>query len=143
MGKMSKEKKQPQRNGLSNRHSESPWPPLSPLEQEISWVCLRYFRGDWDLYLDYLAGPRVSSPQRLREVSVVESLQERDRRTDFLAAILEDEIIATTESLSFDDLYRLWEQTLLLNPDADPFKEMQELPRNGVDAEPEPPVSLH
>ena len=140
---MSKNKKQPQREPGTRRPEEKEWPPLSDLEQEISWVCLRFFRGDWDLYLDYLTGSRVSAPQQLRELPVVERLRERDRRTDFLAAMLEDEIIATTEGLPFEDLYRLWEQTLILNPDADPFKDHQDQRRDENGATPEPPTSLH
>jgi len=140
---MSKGKKQPQRDILGGHRGETEWSPLSELEQEVSLICLRYFRGDWDLYLDHLAGPRVSSSQRLREASVVERLKERDRRTDFLAAIMEDEIITTVEGLPFDDLYRLWEQSLLLNPDADPFRDQQDSRREGRFADPEPPTSLH
>lgn len=140
---MSKGKKQPQRDILGERRGETEYSPLSELEQEISLICLRYFRGDWDLYLDHLAGPRVSASHRLREVSVVERLKERDRHTDFLAAILEDEIITTMESLPFDDLYRLWEQSLLLNPDADPFRDQPDSRPEGRVADPEPPASLH
>ena len=140
---MSKDKKHPQRSATSSRHSEPEWPPLSDLEQEISWICLRYFRGDWDLYLDYLAGPRVAAPQRLRDTPVVERLKDRDRRTDYLAALLEDEVIATVEGLPFDDLYRLWEQSLILNPPADPFDNQLDQRREDGPSAPEPPTSLH
>jgi hypothetical protein len=140
---MSKNKKQSQRNLASHRQGENEWPPLSDLEQEISWVCLRFFRGDWDLYLDYLGGTRVSTLQRSREFPLVEQLRERDRHTDYLAAMLEDEIIATAESLPFEDLYRLWEQTLILNPDADPFKDHPDQRREDTGVPPEPPTSLH
>lgn len=140
---MSKNKKQPQHDVGTRRPEEKEWPPLSELEQEISWVCLRFFRGDWDLYLDYLAGSRVSAPQQSRELPVVERLRERDRRTDFLAAMLEDEIIATVEGLPFEDLCRIWEQTLILNPDADPFKDHPDQRRDENGSVPEPPTSLH
>jgi hypothetical protein len=111
---------------------------LTRREEEVSLICLRYFRGDWELYLDYLNGPRVSGPQQLREVPVVERLKERDRHTDFLAALLEEEIILTVESLPFESLYPLWEQCLLLKPEADPFREFE-----GPREEPEDPTGEH
>ncbi len=136
---MTKEKKLPGDEPPGESSSSS----LTRLEEEISLICLRYFRGDWDLYLDYLAGPRVSSRQRLREVPVVEKLREQDRRTDYLAAILEDEIAATLDNLQFDGLFHLWEQCLILDPEADPFREYEEQRNQSNGTAPEPPPSLH
>ena len=118
---MSKDKKQPTTGPRGERLDDNAWPPLTRLEEEISLICLRYFRGDWDLYLDYLTGPRVTTTQRLQEVPVVERLKERDGRNDYLTALLEDEVIATVETLPFAGLFSLWEQCLIFNPDADPF----------------------
>jgi hypothetical protein len=139
---MSKEKKQPIPRPPEVAEETVP-APLSPLEEEISLICLRYFRGDWDLYVDYLNGTRVSAAQRLREIPIVERLRERDRRTDFLAALVEDEIITAAESMPFEGLYALWELCLLLNPDSDPFRDGQRERVESEEASPEPPSLLH
>ena len=96
---------------------------LSDAEVEISLICLRYFRGDWDMYLDYLQGPRVTDSKRRREIPIVEQLRDRDRRTDYLTYFVEDEVVATVQKLSFNELIRIWEECLLLHPDADPFSD--------------------
>jgi hypothetical protein len=99
--------------------------PLSDLEVEISLVCLRYFRGDWDLYLDYLQGPRVAPDQRVNEIPIVEGLRDRDRRTDYLTTFLEDEVVALAQRLAFDELLRIWEHALELDPESEPFPEFR------------------
>jgi hypothetical protein len=140
---MSKDKKQPHPPRSAETGPEIVWPPLTDLEAEVSLVCLRFFRGDWDQYLDYLTGPRGSEVQRRRELPVVQELKERDRLTDYLTASLEDEVAACVERLDFDGLYRLWELCWLLNPNCDPFPSDQDHPlRPGQPAE-EPPTSLH
>jgi len=98
-------------------------PALSDVEVEISLICLRYFRGDWDLYLDFLQGPRVTPEQRLQEIPLVESLRDRDRRTEYLTTFLEDEVVGVAQRLSFDDLLKIWEHSLELDPEAEPFPE--------------------
>jgi hypothetical protein len=98
-------------------------PQLSELEVELSLICLKYFRGDWDMYLDYLQGPRVTDSQRRREIPLVEMLRDRDRRTEYLTYFLEDEILAVIQKLAFADLMRIWEASLVLHPGADPFPE--------------------
>jgi hypothetical protein len=119
---MSKKKKKSERAQDSAR-SDAPLPQLSELEVELSLICLKYFRGDWDMYLDYLQGPRVTDSQRRREIPLVEQLRDRDRRTDYLTYFLEDEVVATIQKLGFNELMRIWEECLLLNPEADPFSE--------------------
>jgi hypothetical protein len=114
---MSKEEKKPIARAVDNEtRAEQPGTPLTELEEDLSLNCLRYFRGDWDLYLDYLTGPRVSDPQRRKQLPIVERLKERDRRTDFLTAILEDEVVAMAERLEFENLHRVWELCRLLDP---------------------------
>jgi hypothetical protein len=140
---MSKDKKPPQPTNPAESAAESAWPALTELEEEISLVCLRYFRGDWDQYLDYLMGPRVSEAQRRRELPVVAGLKERDRATDFLTASLEDEVISGIERLDFDGLYRLWELCLLLNPGTDPYPSNEDNPLRPGQAPEEPPTLLH
>jgi hypothetical protein len=113
------------------------------LEEEISLVCLRFFHGDWDLYLDYLTGPRVSEQQRRRELPVVERLKDRDRRTDFLTATLEDEIVSALERLDFEALHRVWELCLLSNPAVDPFQKSENRPAKFSPPSEDPPASVH
>ncbi|MFO7654633.1 MAG: hypothetical protein R6X25_12550 [Candidatus Krumholzibacteriia bacterium] len=96
-------------------------PPLSELEVELSLICLRYFRGDWDMYLDYLQGSRVTDGQRRREIPLVEQLRDRDRRTEYLTYFLEDEVVSVLQQLEFQELLHLWEESILLHPDSDPF----------------------
>ncbi len=127
----------------TEERSETAWPPLSDLEEEVSLICLRYFRGDWDLYLDYLCGPRVSGPQRRREMPVVEKLKIRDRQTEYLTAMLEDEVVAAAERFDFENLFRLWELVLALDPSADPFQKANGSPAEQDFAADEPPPSLH
>jgi hypothetical protein len=127
----------------AEERAETAWPPLSDLEEEVSLICLRYFRGDWDLYLDYLGGPRVGGRQRGREMPVVEKLKIRDRQTDFLTAMLEDEVVAAAERFDFENLYRLWELVLALDPSADPFQKAGEQDQAQDFAAEEPPPSLH
>jgi hypothetical protein len=140
---MSKEKKQPSSVTGAEHRGESGWPPLTDLEEEVCLFCLRFYHGDWDQYLDYLSGPRVSERQRRRQLPVVARLKERDRRTDFLTAVLEDELITGIEHLDFDGLYRLWDLTLLLNPAADPFDKAEQSPAGSGTPSEEPPASLH
>jgi hypothetical protein len=101
--------------------SDAATPPLSELEVELSLICLKYFRGDWDMYLDYLQGPRVTDAQRRREIPLVERLRDRDRRTEYLSYFLEDEVVSIAQKLSFADLLRVWETCVVLHPDSDPF----------------------
>jgi len=98
---------------------------LTDSEVEISLICLRYFRGDWDMYLDYLQGPRVTGDQRRRDLPLVEALRDRDRRTEYLTAFLEDEVVAVSQRLDFDQLLRIWEHALELDPSAEPFPEFR------------------
>lgn len=117
---------------------------LSDSEIEVSLICLRYFRGDWDMYLDYLQGPRVTTDQRLRDLQVVEGLRDRDRRTEYLTAFIEDEIMAMSQRLGFDPLLRIWERCLELDPESEPFPEFrgegEPFDRGEVE---EPPPTLH
>lgn len=96
---------------------------LTDLEERISLTCLRYFRGDWDLYLDFLAGTRATDEQRRIELPAVEHLRERDERTGYLELLLEDEVVASAEHMDFDGLLHMWEMAILLDPYADPFFE--------------------
>jgi len=96
---------------------------LTEQEERLCLTCLRFFRGDWDLFLDYLSGVRVSEEQRAAELPLVERLKERDERTRFLELLLEDEVVAAAEHLEFDGLLRLWDVAMLLDPYADPFYE--------------------
>ncbi|MDD5719599.1 MAG: hypothetical protein PHQ53_07930 [Candidatus Krumholzibacteria bacterium] len=98
---------------------------LSESEVEVSLICLRYFRGDWDMYLDYLQGTRVTADQRRRDLPLVEALRDRDRRTEFLTAFLEDEVMTIAQRLSFDGLLKLWEHGLELDPESEPFPEFR------------------
>jgi hypothetical protein len=98
-------------------------PTLSEAEVEVSLICLRYFRGDWDMYLDYLQGTRVTADQRRRDLPLVESLRDRDRRTEYLTAFLEDELVAIAQRLGFDALLKVWEHALELDPESEPFPE--------------------
>ncbi len=118
---MAKRKKPPPAGSRGPRQPEGSWQPLSEPEIEISLVCLKYFRGEWDTYLDFLRGPRVAGIQKQREIPLVERLKERDFQTDYLTYFLEDEIVHILEHLSFDGLMRLWEYALLVHPEADPF----------------------
>lgn len=119
--------------------------PLSELEVEVSLVCLRYFRGDWDMYLDYLQGPRVTSTQRAHEIPVVESLRDRDRRTEYLTTFLEDEVVALAQHLGFDDLLKIWEHALELDPESEPFPEFrgEVVDEDGDQAAGDSPTTLH
>ena len=119
---MSKKKKKTERSPETAR-SDEPAPQLDDLEVELSLICLKYFRGDWDMHLDYLQGPRVTDSQRRREIPIVEQLRDRDRRTDYLTYFVEDEVVATVQKLSFNELIRIWEECLLLHPEADPFSD--------------------
>lgn len=98
---------------------------LSDAEVEVSLICLRYFRGDWDMYLDYLQGTRVTAEQRRRDQPLVEALRDRDRRTEYLTTFLEDELVAIAQRLGFDGLLKLWEHGLELDPDSEPFPEFR------------------
>ncbi|MBD3220106.1 hypothetical protein GF314_02600, partial [bacterium] len=98
---------------------------LSESEVEVSLICLRYFRGDWDMYLDYLQGPRVTADQRRRDMPLVEDLRDRDRRTGYLTVFVEDEIVAMAQRLGFDQLLRIWEHCLELDPESEPFPEFR------------------
>jgi hypothetical protein len=96
---------------------------LSEPEERLCLTCLRYFRGDWDLYLDFLAGPRAAEEQRRQELPLVERLKERDQRTGFLELMLEDEVVAAAEHMDFEGLLRMWDLAMLIDPEADPFRE--------------------
>jgi hypothetical protein len=98
---------------------------LSEAEVEVSLICLRYFRGDWDMYLDYLQGSRVTDDQRRRDVPLVEQLRDRDRRTEYLTMFLEDELVGLSQRLAFDQLLRIWEHCLELDPESEPFPEFR------------------
>jgi hypothetical protein len=128
------------------RRDDAPSPALSELEVELSLICLKYFRGDWDMYLDYLQGPRVTDSQRRREIPLVEQLRDRDRRTDYLTYFVEDEIVACIQKMSFSELVRIWEECVVLFPEADPFPEdsraSDDAEGNGDSAQDVPPT-LH
>ncbi len=96
---------------------------LSEQEERLCLTCLRFFRGDWDLYLDYLGGVRVTEEQRRSDMPVVARLRERDQRTHFLELMLEDEVVASAEHMDFDGLLRMWDLAMLLDAEADPFPE--------------------
>ncbi len=98
---------------------------LNESEVEVSLICLRYFRGDWDMYLDYLQGSRVTADQRRRDIPLVEQLRDRDRRTEYLTAFVEDEVVALAGRLHFDGLLKIWERCLELDPESEPFPEFQ------------------
>ena len=119
---------------------------LSDAEIEVSLICLRYFRGDWDMYLDYLQGTRVTTDQRRRDLPLVESLRDRDRRTEYLTAFLEDELVAIAQRLGFEGLLKLWEHGLELDPESEPFPEFRGDPEGldvGADGVGERPSTLH
>ena len=122
--------------------SEERMPELDQLEERLCLICLRYFRGNWDLYQDYLAGPRVPPDQRREELPLVQKLSEMDRRTNFLEEILLDEVQASTEHVDFEGLYRLWEICMLMDPEADPFHQ-PEAGDEGEGQEGWPPPSMH
>lgn len=115
---------------------------LSDAEVEVSLICLRYFRGDWDMYLDYLQGSRVTDDQRRRDVPLVEQLRDRDRRTEYLTLFLEDEIVGLAQRLAFDQLLRIWEHCLELDPESEPFPEFrgESGPTDGADGDEAPPT---
>lgn len=98
---------------------------LSEGEVEVSLICLRYFRGDWEMYLDYLQGARVTDDQRRRDLPLVESLRDRDRRTEYLTLFLEDEIVGLVQRMGFEHLLKIWEHGLELDPEAEPFPEFR------------------
>ncbi len=119
---------------------------LSELEERLCLTCLRFFRGDWDLYLDFLGGVRATEEQRRLELPVVAKLRERDQRVHFLELMLEDEVVASAEHLDFDGLLRLWDLAMLLDPEADPFYEPRRLEPDLRDADLDDdgePRSLH
>lgn len=118
---MSKNKKQAYTGGDDPLPSDAQAASLSEQEVEISLICLKYFRGDWDMYLDFLQGPRVTDVQRRKELPLVESLRDRDRRTDYLTYFLEDEVVNIAQKLPFLDLLRVWEECIFLHPESDPF----------------------
>ncbi|HOX24925.1 MAG TPA: hypothetical protein PLL30_04070 [Candidatus Krumholzibacteria bacterium] len=118
---------------------------LNDAEVEVSLICLRYFRGDWDMYLDYLQGPRVTPEQRRRDLPLVEQLRDRDRRIEYLTAFLEDEVMGVLPRLSFDGLLKLWEHGLELDPDSEPFPEFRgaDDALEGGDSAESPPPRMH
>lgn len=134
---MSEEKKTRDRDG-------DPRDPvnLTESEVEVSLICLRYFRGDWDMYLDYLQGQRVTADQRRRDLPLVERLRDQDRRTEYLTVFLEDEVMALAQRLGFDQLLKIWERCLELDPESEPFPEYRTEPEplEAVDAEDAPPT---
>lgn len=113
---------------------------LSESEVEVSLICLRYFRGDWDMYLDYLQGQRVTDEQRRRDLPLVEELRDRDRRTAYLTAFVEDEVVAMAQRMGFDQLLRIWEHCLELDPESEPFPEFRTGEGPEGDAEDAPPT---
>lgn len=118
---------------------------LSENEVEVSLICLRYFRGDWDMYLDYLQGSRVTAEQRRRDLPLVEQLRDRDRRTEYLTAFLEDELAALAQHLGFDGLIKIWEHALELDPQSEPFADFKggtEVAEGGESVDEAPPT-LH
>ncbi len=125
MAKQKKPPARPARPGAESPEAEA-LRRLSELEERISLTCLRYFRGDWDQYLDFLAGPRATEEQRRLDLPAVERLRERDERTGYLELLLEDEVVAAAEHLDFDGLLRMWDLAMLLDPYADPFHEPEE-----------------
>jgi len=118
---------------------------LSESEVEVSLICLRYFRGDWDMYLDYLQGSRVTLEQRRRDLPMVELLRDRDRRTEYLTAFLEDELGALAQHLGFDGLIKIWEHALELDPESEPFADYKAGAEAGDGGQPtdEAPPTLH
>lgn len=144
---MAKEKKQPERE--SRRSVESAEAALNLLteqEERLCLTCLRFFRGDWDLLLDYLAGTRATEEQRRLELPLVERLRDRDQRTGFLELMLEDEVVVAAEHADFDGLLRLWDLAMLIDPEADPFHEPATREPDLDDADlgaGHPPPSLH
>ncbi len=116
---------------------------LTASEVEIALICLRFFRGDWDMYLDYLQGSRVTPEQRRRDLPLVESLRDRDRRTEFLTAFLEDEVVALAQRLGFDQLLRIWEHALELDPESEPFPEFHGEGAAEDDGGDDAPTTLH
>ena len=143
---MAKNKKQIGADKDESSRGEVAIPKLDESEVEVSLICLKYFRGDWDLYLDFLHGPRVTDVQRRRELPLVERLREQDRRSDFLAYFLEDELMVVLQKLGFGELLRIWEECLVLHPEDDPFPE--HLRRDGEnpdsgDVPPDEPSTLH
>ena len=120
-------------------------PSLNDSEVEISLICLRYFRGDWDLYLDYLQGPRVTSEQRRRDLPLVEQLRDRDRRTEYLTAFVEDEVMAMGQRMGFEQLLKIWEHCLELDPESEPFPEFrsESEPLDGAEPGDDAPRTLH
>ncbi len=119
-----RERKPPEREARRDVESaEAALNLLTEVEERLSLTCLRWFRGDWDLFLDFLAGPRVSEEQRRTDLPVVARLKERDERTGFLELMLEDEVVAAAEHMDFEGLLRMWDLAMLLDPHADPFHE--------------------
>lgn len=142
---MAKSKKSLQGESAQSVSKDEGGEPLSDLEIEVSLVCLRYFRGDWDMYLDYLQGPRVVPEQRMREIPLVESLRDRDRRTEYLTTFLEDEVVAIAQRLEFDNLLKIWEHSLELDPQSEPFPEFRsDAPRDEAEpADRQTPPTMH
>jgi hypothetical protein len=119
-------KKRPERDDRRGVESaEAALNLLTETEERLCLTCLRYFRGDWDLYLDFLTGPRAGEEQRRQELPPVERLKERDQRTGFLELLIEDEVVAAAEHLDFEGLLHMWELAMLLDPEADPFREAE------------------
>ncbi len=118
---------------------------LSDGEVEISLICLRYFRGDWDMYLDYLQGARVTPEQRRRDMPLVEQLRDRDRRTEYLTAFVEDEVAAMGQRMGFEQLLKIWEHCLELDPESEPFPEFrgEAEPLDGAEPGNDAPSTLH
>jgi len=118
---------------------------LSENEVEVSLICLRYFRGDWDMYLDYLQGSRVTPEQRRRDLPLVEQLRDRDRRTEYLTTFLEDELAALAQHLGFDGLIKIWEHALELDPQSEPFADFKggAEPAEAGESVDETPPTLH
>ncbi len=136
-------KKEDDATGTEMEQSEQPR--LSEMESHISLICLRYFRGNWDQYIDYLSGIRVAVNQRREELPLVEKLRDMDMRTGYLENILLDEVLDSVEHIDFDGLMKLWDVCMMLDPESDPFhRPSGEHPDSAPDSDDDhPPRMLH
>ncbi len=133
MAKRDKRRKEDEATGATSKSTEETR--LNELEAQLSLICLRFFRGDWDQYLDYLAGSRVGTEQRREEMPMVEKLREMDMRTGYLEELLLDEVQDSVDHINFEGLLRIWDLCMLIDPEADPYP----APETDVQAaEPEP-----
>lgn len=140
-----KKTRKPEESATGTEMDSREQPRLSELELHISLICLRYFRGNWEQYIDYLSGTRVGAEQRREELPLVEKLREMDTRTGYLEYILLDEVLDSAEHMDFDGLMKLWDLCMLVDPESDPFhRPEEERPEPPEDADNgSPPRFLH